>query len=85
MTVDQIVLETIKKVKNGIEKAKYSQVESKFVTLGEREFDAMEQVWSRAGTNRKRIIEGLPYVKAKRWTGVKVCQNRVRTGGAYNK
>jgi len=55
------------------------------VTLGEREFDAMEQVWSRAGTNRKRIIEGLPYVKAKRWTGVKVCQNRVRTGGAYNK
>ena len=85
MTVDQIVLETIKKVKNGIEKAKYSQVESKFVTLGEREFDAIEQVWSRAGTNCKRVIEGWPYVKSKRGTGVKVCQNRVRTGGGYNK
>jgi hypothetical protein len=71
MTVDEIVAETITQVREKLVKKRTHQVPPKFVTLGKREFDALEEVWRRAGTDCVRRIEGLPYKQSGRQTGIR--------------
>ena len=82
MEAARIAGETLDEVRDRLKKAPYSRTTPKFITLGQREFDAMESIYDIGKTPpHERVIMGLPYEQAKRWTGVRLCQERVRTGG----
>tara|TARA_R110002020_G_scaffold10290_2_gene39711 strand:+ start:1366 stop:1626 length:261 start_codon:yes stop_codon:yes gene_type:complete len=85
MTAAGIAKETLIQVQKKLADALKKQDHPQFITLGQREFDAMESIYDIGKTPaNERTIMGLPYKQSTRWTGIRLYQERVKTGGAHN-